>query len=313
MPRILTVTPNPALDLATSAEVLLDASKIRCEPARIDPGGGGINVARVVHRLGGEVLALYLAGGATGARLRGLLDAEGLASHCIDIAGETRESFSVWERATGREFRFVLPGPELAPGEWQAGLDAVARLAPPGGYLVSSGSLPPGTPADFHAEAARRARAVGCRVVVDASGESLAAALAVGVDLVKPSLRELREFTGLPLASEADRLAAARALVASGQAAIVALSLGAEGALLVARDLALRAAPLTVEVATTTGAGDSFLAGMVCALARNEPLAEAFRTGMAAGAAALLRPGTALSRAQDVQQLRQAVRIAELS
>lgn len=312
MTRILTITPNPALDLSTTTETVRDTSKLRCTAARFDPGGGGINVARVVRRLGGDCLALFPVGGATGQRLRGLLEEEDVPCHCVDIAGETRESFSVRERSTGRDFRFVLPGPELAPPEWQACLDAVATHARPGGFVVTSGSLPPGAPADFHARVAQRARAVGCQVAVDASGQPLAEALKAGVDLVKPSLRELRELTGLPLATEPERLAAARALVRDGRAGIVALSLGAEGALLVGAGTELRAPPVPVQVATTVGAGDSFLAGLVCVLARGEPLEEAFRTGMAASAAALLGLGTTLCRAADVRRLREAVTIERL-
>ena len=312
MTRILTVTPNPALDLSTATETVRDTRKLRCTAARFDPGGGGINVARVIHRLGGDCLALCPVGGASGQRLRHLLADEGVASHCIDIAGETRESFTVRELSTGRDFRFVLPGPELAAAEWQACLDAVGAEARPGGFVVASGSLPPGAPVDFHARVAQRARAAACRVAVDASGPPLAAALDAGVDLVKPSLRELRELTGLPLATEADRLTAARALVRDRRAGIVALSLGAEGALVVSADAELRAPPVQVEVATTVGAGDSFLAGMVFALARGESLQEAFRMGMAASAAALLGLGTTLCRASDVRRLREAVTIERI-
>lgn len=312
MTRILTVTPNPALDQSTATETVRDTSKLRCTTARFDPGGGGINVARVIHRLGGDCLAICPLGGASGQRLRRLLADEGVASHCIDIAGETRESFTVRELSTGRDFRFVLPGPELAAAEWQACLDAVEAEARPGDFVVASGSLPPGAPADFHARVAHRARAAACRVAVDASGPPLAAALDAGVDLVKPSLRELRELTGLPLATEADRLTAARALVRDRRAGIVALSLGAEGALVVSADAELRAPPVQVEVATTVGAGDSFLAGMVFALARGESLQEAFRMGMAASAAALLGLGTTLCRASDVRRLREAVTIERI-
>jgi len=309
MTRILTVTPNPALDLSTSTDVVRDTHKLRCSAARFDPGGGGINVARVLHRLGADCLALYPAGGATGERLARLLEQEGVPGERIDIAGETRESFSVLENATGREFRFVLPGPELAAREWRACLDAVDRFAVPGGYVVASGSLPPGAPVDLHAQVARRARDAGSRAAVDASGAPLAEALRGGVHLVKPSLRELRELSGQPLGTEAERVAAARRIVAEGQAEIVALSMGPEGALLVTAGAVLRAAPLAVQVATTVGAGDAFLAGLVFGMAGGEPLDDAFRTGMAAGAAALLNPGTALCDPAEVRRLREQVAI----
>ena len=241
MTDILTVTMNPALDVSTSTDKVMDTHKLRCTAPIFHPGGGGINVARVLHRLGGDCLALYLAGGMNGQRLRQLLDQEQVRGHCIAIAGETRESFSAHELSSGRDFRFVLPGPALTPGEWQAGLDYISALDAPPPYLVASGGLPPDVPVDFYVRLARLAKARGSRVVLDTSGPALAAALAEGVYLVKPSLRELRELTGHPLQTEPDQHAAALQIIRSGQAQVVALSLGEDGALLVTADRALRA------------------------------------------------------------------------
>ena len=306
---ILTVTMNPALDVSTSTDKVLDTHKLRCTASILHPGGGGINVARVLHRLGGDCLALYPAGGANGQRLRQLIDQEQVRSQCVPIAGETRESFSVHEQSSRRDFRFVLPGPELAPGEWQACLRHVADLRAAPAYLVASGSLPPGVPADFHARLARLARERGIRLVLDSSGPPLAAALAEGVYLVKPSLRELRELTGHPLDTEQDWHAAALQIILAGQAQVVALSLGEDGALLVTADRALRARSLPVKVASSIGAGDSFVGGLLWALNRRESLEQAFRYGMAAGAAALLAPGTALCQAADVERLHREVAV----
>jgi 6-phosphofructokinase 2 len=300
---ILTVTLNPALDLSTSTDKVMDTHKLRCSAVQYHPGGGGINVARVVQRLGGDCLALYPAGGMNGQRLVQLLDQEQVRSHRLLIAGETRESFHVHETASGRDFRFVLPGPPLSAPEWQACLDLVSTLEAAPHYLVASGSLPPGVPDDFYARLTRLARARGSRVVLDSSGPALAAALTEGVYLIKPSLRELRELTGLALDSDAERLAAARKIIAAGQAQLVALSLGEDGALLVSADQALRASAVPVRVASTIGAGDSFVAGLVWALARGDALEPAFRQAMACAAAALLTAGTALCQAADVERL----------
>lgn len=312
MSRIVTLTFNPALDVFTTTERVVDTHKLRCGPAQRHPGGGGINVARVLQRLGADCVALYPAGGAAGAQLRQLLDAEQVHSHCVTIGAETRESFSVHELASGRDWRFVLPGPELAPSEWQACWDALPALAPGPGWLVASGSLPPGAPADCHARLARLARERQWRLVVDASGPALAAALAEGVYLVKPSLRELRELSGRPLLAPGEQLAAARELVREGRAQVVALSLGAQGALLVTREAALSAGGLAVHVASTIGAGDSFTAGLLWALDAGEPLDEALRFGIAAGAAALLTPGTALCQPADVWRLHAQVVVTAL-
>lgn len=303
MPNILTLTFNPAVDVFTTTPRVAPEHKLRCDAPVIHPGGGGVNVARVLQRLGADVLALFTAGGATGQRLGPLLDAEGVAWQAVPIAGETRENLSVHEGTSGQDYRFVLPGPTLSPSEWAACLARVAAISPAPRYLVVSGSLPPGAPADLIERLAQLARERHMRMVMDSSGPALAAALTQGVHLVKPSLRELRELTGAPLATPAEWLAAARGLVHSGRADIVALSLGAQGAMLVSRDVAWQAPALPVPVASTIGAGDSFLAGLLWALSRDADLAEALRQATAAGAAALLQSGTALSLAADIDRL----------
>jgi 6-phosphofructokinase 2 len=312
MADILTITMNPALDVSTSTGTVMATHKLRCAPQIIHPGGGGINVARVLHRLGSNCMALFPAGGFKGQILKQLLDEEQVRSHCITIAGETRESFSVLETSTGRDFRFVLPGPDLAHHEWQACLDFVRELQPPCRYIVASGSLPPGVPVDFYAQLADLARARGSLMVLDTSGPALASALVRGVFLIKPSWRELRELTGQALENEKEQRNAALQLIKSGRAQIVALSLGAEGALLVTANQALRASSLPVPVVSSIGAGDSFVAGLIWALNRHADLEQAFRSGMAAGAAALLSAGTALAQADDVQRLQRDVIVTPL-
>ncbi len=245
---------------------LQPSHKLRCSHAERFPGGGGINVARVVQRLGGDCLAFYLAGGVVGDRLQQLLQAEKVPSHRLEIDDETRESFSVLETSTGREYRFVLPGPTLTDAQWQACVDYLAAVEPVPRYVVLSGSLPPTLAVDSYAQLGRLAQARGCKVVLDSSGAPLAAALAAGVFLIKPSLRELSDLTGTPLENEARWRTAAESLLRDGRAELVALSLGERGAMLFSALGAWRADALQVDVKSTTGAGDSFLAAMVWAL-----------------------------------------------
>jgi 6-phosphofructokinase 2 len=301
MPRILTITLNPALDAFTSAPRVEPVHKLRCGAPQFHPGGGGINVARVIHRLGGDVLALFPVGGLTGQRLCGLLDAEGVPTRCLPIAGETRESFTVHETSSGKDWRFVLPGPAVAEAEWQRCREAIAAEAAGAAYVVASGSLPPGVPGDAYAQLARETRSRGARFVLDTSGPALAAALAEGVHLVKPSLRELGEWLNRPLDSDEAQLAACRELIATGRAEQVALSLGERGALLVTQEGAWRAPDVAVE--STIGAGDSFLAGLLWSQSRGDAPQDALPWAMAAAAAALLSAGTALSQAADVKRL----------
>ncbi|MDR3510012.1 MAG: 1-phosphofructokinase family hexose kinase [Caulobacteraceae bacterium] len=303
MAGVLTLTVNPAIDLSTAVDRVEPIRKLRCAEGRRDPGGGGVNVARVVRRLGGEVRALYPVGGLVGQLLQRLVEAEGVASVTVPVAGETREDVTVLDRGCGDQYRFVMPGPRLAEAEWRALLDALTALGPGPAIVCASGSLPPGAPDDFYARAAAIVRGWGARFVLDTSGAALKAGLEAGVHLIKPNLRELSELTGAPLADEAARLAACRTLIARGRTEVVALSLGADGALLVTAQAAWRAPALPIAALSTVGAGDSFLGAMVWALAAGSPLDEAFRWAVAGGSAALLAAGTGLCHAEDMRRL----------
>lgn len=303
MTGIVTITPNPAVDVSTTVERIIPVHKLRGTSERRDPGGGGINVARVIRRMGGEVAAIYPAGGAIGALLRRLLEEEGVASRALAIASETREDFFVNETTTGQQYRFILPGPRLEEGEWKACLAAVAALDPFPRFLVGSGSLPAGVPDDFYAQMARIAKRKGARVILDTSGPALAAAVAEGVDLIKPNLREMRELAGSGPDDSAAWESAARILIEQGRADVIALTMGHLGAALVTRDATLRAKPLAIQPLSAVGAGDSFLGALVFGMAAGNALAECFRSAVAAGAAALLNPGTGLCRTEDVVRL----------
>jgi len=303
MSEIHTLTMNPAIDISTSVEKMTPVHKLRCAAAQRDPGGGGINVARAVLRLGGNVTAIYPVGGATGQNLQRLVHAEGIQSLTGEISAETRVSFTVLETETGAEYRFVLPGPLLNENEWRQCLDRFTAQPNRPGILVISGSLPPGVPDDFYASVARLAKNLGAKVVLDTSGPALQPALDAGLFLIKPNLRELRELTGAPLDNEDAWVSACRDLVARGCTEAVALTLGDKGAMLITRDIAIRAPALPIQPVSTVGAGDSFVGAMVWALAGDKDMKEAFRYGVAAGSAALLTPGTGLCTREDVERL----------
>jgi 6-phosphofructokinase 2 len=303
MADVVTITANPAVDLSMSVEKIVPVHKLRGSSPRRDPGGGGINVARVIKRLGGDVCAIYPVGGATGELLRKLLAREGVASSTFAIADETREDFFVSESSTGQQYRFILPGPQLSSDEWQECLNLLARIAPFPRFVVASGSLPGGVPDDFYARVARIAKERGARMAVDTSGPALTAAVAEGVDLIKPSLREMRELAGREPSDAREWEDAAIRLVREGRVATVALTMGHLGAVLVTRDLVLRAAALAIAPASAVGAGDSFLGALIHGLSVGAGLHECFRRAVAAGAAALLNAGTELCLPDDVRRL----------
>ncbi len=313
MPDIVTLTINPAIDIFVNVPRVETTRKLRCSPPKRDPGGGGINVARVAHRLGGDVLAVYPIGGQIGKLLHRLVDREDIESLVTPSHVETRENFTAYEESTGEQYRFVLPGSPLHRVEWETCLDKLSSLASKPKFVVASGSLPPGVPDDFYARVARHAKALGAKCVIDTSGVALKAALAEGVSLVKPNLVELSEFVAKPLHHEKDRIAACRKLVSEGRAEMVALTLGEKGALLVTAQQAWHAQAVQIEAVSAVGAGDSFVGGMVATLANGKPIEEAFRVAMAAASAAVMTPGTGLCQPEDVKRLLPQVQIREVA
>lgn len=302
MPSIATLTLNPAIDGACDAQAIQAVHKIRTTRERYNPGGGGINVARVAKRLGGDVLAIYLAGGMTGSLLNTLVDTCAVPRLCVDIADHTRISLAVHETGTGREYRFVPEGPLVTETEWQAGLAILGQIDCD--WFVLSGSLPRGVPEDFYVRAADAARRRGAKVIIDTSGPPLARALeAGGLFLVKPSLGELEQLVGGSLSDPKVLAETSQALVAKGGTRHLVVTMGRQGALLVNAEGLLRLPAISVPVHSTVGAGDSFLGAMTQALAGGQAVTEAFKVGLAGGSAAVMAPGNDLCHREDVERL----------
>ena len=293
---------NPALDITTSVGVVRPTDKLRCSATRYDPGGGGINVARIARVLGGSVLAVFPAGGSHGGLVTSLLSDAQVPFRRIPIGAQTRESFTVNETSTGQQYRFVLPGPQLTIPEQEQCLDQLRIAAESAGFVVASGSLPPGVPADYYQRVADICQQLGVSLILDTSGGGLQH-ISSGVFLLKASVRELRECVGRRLATEPEQFAAAHELIDRGRAQVVVVSLGSYGALLATRHTSQRFSAVPMRSGSGVGAGDAMVAAITVALSRGWPLAKSVRLGIAAGAAMLMTPGTAVCERADVERL----------
>lgn len=301
---ILTLTLNPALDMATEVAEMTPGHKLRCSEPQLDPGGGGLNVSRAIRALGGDSLALVAIGGLTGDRLAGLIRAEGVTFLSILGPGETRQSLTVNETSTGRQFRFMLPGPTWGEAERARVFTLLRATARPGGISVISGSQPPGVPVDFPAQLA--ASMAESRVVLDTSGATLAEAVRhpiPGLEVLRMDGPEGEDLAGHPLPTLSDTAAFAQSLVHRGVARTVIIARGAEGNVLADRDQKLFARAAKVQVKSTVGAGDSFVAAFVLALSRGQSNADALALGSAAASAAVMTDATRLCRPEDVMRL----------
>ncbi len=301
MKAIVTLTLNPAVDASSSTERVHPIRKIRTTSERFDPGGGGINAARVVTELGGRAFAVYLAGGVSGNVLDDLVRTAGLRFHRIQLAEPTRVSHVVYEANSGKEFRFTPEGPEVREREWRAALEFLDLLD--FDYLLASGSLPRGVPASFYTRVAEVAASKGARFVADTSGEALKRVLEHGAHLVKPSVGELEAVLGRELRERKALAKAAHEIVAAGRVRLLAVTLGKDGALLTHEGGQHYLESPDVPVKSAVGAGDAFLAAMTLALARGETPERAFAFGVAAGAATATTPGTELCHRADVERL----------
>jgi 6-phosphofructokinase 2 len=310
---VVTLTMSPAVDMFATTEHFYHDSKTRCTIVQRLPGGGGINVARNLRRMGLAVKALYPAGGHHGDLLDSMLAAEGLPVLRIPVANETTQNIALTETDSGRNLHLVFPGARLAEEEWQSCLEAISCLSPAPQVLVISGSLPEPVPRDFFAKAIQICHDRGVKVVLDTSGPALRAALNAGVFLVKLNREDFAALGYEGNDTPQQRIQTMRQMVAEGMAEHMVLTLGPDGALLANIDGdALHAQPPPVTVISHAGAGDSFVSVMTCRLQQGFAPRQAFAYGVAAAAAAISTPGNQLEDLNWLEEVYRGITVREL-
>ena len=275
---------------------------MKCTPPVFEPGGGGINVARAIKKLGGRVTAIYLAGGYSGKFLTQLLESDEIPSIVIETRQHTRENMIVLDTSTNLQYRFGMPGPTIYENEWQQILTEIEKIND-AEFIVASGSLPDGVPTNIFARIADIAKSKNAKFIVDTSGEALKDAVNEGVYLLKPNLGELSLLAGKEDLNGNEVIKVARDLINKGRCEIIVVSMGAAGAMLITKNETQQIIPPLVKRNSTVGAGDSMLAGIVLSLSRQKSLLEAVQYGVACGTAATLNSGTQLCKLEDVEKL----------
>lgn len=298
---IATLTVNPSLDKSTHFTGLIAEQKIRCQTPRYDAGGGGINVSKAMAKLGGKSICVFTSGGSSGEMLEDLIEKEKLESKVIKTKNWTRENFIAFESTTKAQYRFGFPGNELLATEIDAISKVVKNLSVD--FLVLSGSLNEGLPANFYQKIAALAQEQNIKVVVDTSGEALQKVLETGVFLIKPNIGELAKLLDVAHLEKKDVEKAAKQLIDQKSAEIVVVSLGADGAVLVSKNETHWVKAPKVEKKSTVGAGDSMVGGMVWALSEKKSIKEVIQMGVCCGTAATMNEGTQLFKAEDVLRL----------
>ena len=306
MSQIVTITFNPCIDKTAAVPQLIPEKKLSCTEPRFEPGGGGINVARAIRKLGGEATAIYPSGGYTGKFFNDLLAKENIPAVIIEIENSLRENVIVVEESSNKQFRFGFPGAKLLEQEWQQCIDAIGKISN-AEFLVASGSLPEGVPDDIFARLATISKKKNLKLVVDTSKAALRHAANEGVFMLKPNVNELSSLLGKKQLRRTEVARAATKIIEKGSCEVLLVSLGEEGAMLFTRDDQLQVSAPKVEKKSTVGAGDSMVAGFVLNLSQGKNFEDALRYGVACGTAATMRPGTELCNKKDADALYQII------
>lgn len=311
MSAIVTLTLNPAIDQTVVLQGLEPGTVHRASAVRSHAGGKGVNVACCLADWGLPVTATGLLGAVNAASFVQVMDAKGIADRFTRIPGETRTNLKLLDTRTGDTTDINLPGLAVTEADLHPVLATLDEVSSGEAWVVLAGSLPGALPPSTYADLTARLKARGARVLLDASGPPLAAALSAGAsalpDAVKPNRHELEEWAGHGLPTFSDVHKAALALRGKVIPTVV-VSLGEEGALFLTAEGALLASPPAIDVASTVGAGDALVAGLVAALRAGLGLEDTARLAMAFAAGKLTQAGANLPPRATVEALMRAVR-----
>ena len=307
MPSIVTITFNPCVDISSAVDALLPEKKMRCAPLVYEGGGGGINVARGIKKLGGNALAIYLAGGNNGATLQSLLEAESLDTVLIDTGINTRANVTMVDKSSTLQYRFITAGNSIKERSLEQCILALEELSDVE-YIVVSGSLQTGLPPDIFERLSAIAKQKYAKLIIDIPTDAMKTYPIKGAYLLKPNLNELSMLAGREELQGDEIADVSKIIISRNVCEAVVVSMGPAGALLVTKDITERFITPTVKVKTTVGAGDSMVAGIVMYLAANKNIREAVRFGVACGTAATLNEGTQLFKIEDAEKMYRAIR-----
>jgi len=308
---IYTLTLNPAIDRELTVEEIEYDKVLSALEARVDFGGKGFNVSRMLKSLGTPSVAVGFVGGNTGRRLQDGLHALDIASDFVWVDTETRTNISVVTQVHDHYIKVNEKGPLVNEDKQAELLDKIESIAQAGDWWVLAGSLPPGVDDSFYARIIKALNEREAIAVLDTTGEALRLGCAEKPFLIKPNGEETQMLTGLPVDTPEGVAVAAEALREMGAKNVV-ISLGKSGALLQTAKGAWMVHPPLIKEKNPIGAGDAMVGGLVWALAQDIPLDEALSWGVASGAAAAGLSGTDVGSLAQITELRSQVRIEAL-
>ncbi len=307
---ILTLTLNPAVDVSLAADRIIYDDRVYINSESFQPGGKGVNIARVLAAYGADVEAIAPFGGEMGERFAKLLAESQIPVTLIPVEGETRRNVAITDRE-GLTIKLDQKGSPLESDELERIEQRLVKKLSGATWLTLTGSLPPGVPTNYYARLIRIAREHSVKTLLDTTGEALPLALEAGPDLAKPNRPEAERLLGRSLLTESHSAEAAEEIRKMGAAHVI-LSLGSQGAVAAWDGGRLRAVPRTPKTGSPIGAGDVLGATCIWALDKGEPFPTAFRWAVAAGTVAASLPGLGCGTIEDVEAALEEIEIREL-
>jgi len=298
---VITVTLNPALDKTVTIDGLEVGGLNRVNDIRIDAGGKGINVAKVLRGFNENVTAVGFMGGHNGKLIMQGLEREGIQHSFTETVAETRMNLKVVDSTVQVTTEINERGGEITRQERALFQKTLEDQLDQASILVLGGSVPPGIEHAEYALLIKAAKSKGVKTILDADGDALKEGLIACPEIIKPNIHELEQLLGVTLSSDEEIVQAARKLIAQGIEWVI-VSMGGDGSVAVSKDEALRARPFKIKPESTVGAGDSMVAAIASSIIHGRGLEETLRWATAAGSVTASKPGTQVCRPEEVEE-----------
>lgn len=308
---IITLTMNPAIDKTVTIDAFGVDKVNRIGKSRLDAAGKGINVSKVVRELGGRTKTIAFLGGASGDFIKAALEKERITLLDVKVDGETRTNIKIVDPSNNTYTDINDSGSMVGPEQLQVFEKKLMNYVTSQSVVVFTGSVPPGISKDIYKKYIERVQSIGATAVLDADGDLLRHGILAGPKIIKPNIHELENFAGRELKTIDEMIEIAKTFINHGTE-LVALSLGADGALFIRSDKVIKAKGLNVDVKGTVGAGDAMLGAICYGVHKDLPFEEIVRLAIGASAAKVCMEGTQPPSLSHVYELSRKVKFEEI-
>ncbi|MBU3130316.1 1-phosphofructokinase [Clostridium tagluense] len=305
---IITVTLNPALDKTIEIDGFKIDTVNRIVSTRVDAGGKGINVSKVIKELKHKSIALGFLGGSSGNQIKNYLDDSNIDNNFLTVKGETRTNLKIFDKVNNTHTDINENGPSLGEKDITNIKQEIMEHCKEDSIVVLSGSVPSGVSTSIYADIIKSIKTKGGKVILDAEGQLLMQGIKAGPYMVKPNIDELEKAFDISINSEDEVIETAKKILEYGVKYVV-ISLGSKGSIFISDHKVAKVTGIKVEVKSTVGAGDSMVAAMAVAVQEDYSFEQAIKLACATSTANVMTKGTQTGRFVDIEKLKKEIDI----